>query len=66
MHSFMEALVVWRLLSLEMVTVAQVQILDKAVSLSHSANTLGKGMNPNILLPSMNNLLGRLDSFTTV
>ena len=30
-----------------------VQILDKAVSISHSANTLGKGMNPIILLSAM-------------
>ena len=26
----------------------QVQILDKAVYISHSANTLGEGMNPTI------------------
>ena len=27
----------------------QVQILDKAVCISHSVTILGKGMNPNIL-----------------
>ena len=30
-------------------TVTQVQILDEAVWISHSANTLEKGMNPTIL-----------------
>ena len=30
--------------------VAQVQILNKDVCISHSANTIGKGMNP-IILP---------------
>ena len=29
----------------------QVQILNKSVCISHSANSLGKGMNP-IILPS--------------
>ena len=33
----------------EMDTVIRVQILDKAVYISHSTNTLGKGMNPTIL-----------------
>ena len=31
----------------------QVQMLDLAVYLSHSSNTLGKGMNPIILLTAM-------------
>ena len=31
----------------------QVQILDKAVSISHNTNTLGKDMNPIILPPAM-------------
>ena len=31
-------------------TVTQVQILDKTFCISHSINTLGKGMNP-IILP---------------
>ena len=33
--------------------VTQVQILDEAAGISHSANTLEKGMNPIILCPSM-------------
>ena len=35
--------------------VTQVQILDKAVCISHSVNTLGKGMNPVILFSVMGN-----------
>ena len=31
----------------------QVQILDKTDYISHSTNTLGKGMNPIILPPAM-------------
>ena len=31
----------------------QVQILDEADCISHSTNTLGKGMNPIILPPAM-------------
>ena len=34
-------------------TVTQVQILDEADYISHSTNTLGKGMNPIILPPGM-------------
>ena len=34
-------------------TVTRVQILDKAICISHSANTLGKSVNPNILPPAM-------------
>ena len=30
-----------------------VQILDEAVGISHRTNTLGKDMNPTILLPVM-------------
>ena len=30
-----------------------VQILNKTFYISHSGNTLGKGMNPTILLPAM-------------
>ena len=36
--------------SKEMDTVTQVQILDETDCISHSTNTLGKGMNPIILL----------------
>ena len=32
--------------------VVQVHILDKAVCISHNANTLGKGMNPSIFPPA--------------
>ena len=44
--------VLW-LSSLEMDTVTGVQILEKTDSISHSTNTLGKGMNPIILPPAM-------------
>ena len=38
-------------------TATQVQILDKADCISHSTNTLGKGMNPIILLPAMGKIV---------
>ena len=34
-------------------TTTRVQILDEPDYISHSTNTLGKGMNPNILPPAM-------------
>ena len=34
-------------------TATQVQILDETYCISHSTNTLGKGMNPIILPPAM-------------
>ena len=34
-------------------TATRVQILDKTDCISHSTNTLGKGMNPIILPPAM-------------
>ena len=37
------------LLSQEMDMATRIQILDMADFISHSANTLGKGMNPTIL-----------------
>ena len=37
----------------EMNTVTRVQILDETDCISHSTNTLGKGMNPIILPPAM-------------
>ena len=40
--------------------VHQIQILDKTVSISLSAYTLRKGMNPTILSLSMGKLKGRL------
>ena len=33
--------------------VTQVQMLDEAVCILHRANTLGEGMNPTILLPTI-------------
>ena len=39
--------------SWEMDTVTRVQILDEIDYISHSTNTLGKGMNPIILPPAM-------------
>ena len=38
---------------LEMDTATRVQILDETDCISHSTNTLGKGMNPIILPPAM-------------
>ena len=46
----MEVPVVWWLSSLEMDTVAQVQILDETDCISHRTDTLMKDMNPIILL----------------
>ena len=37
----------------KMNTVTQVQIIDWAVYILHSANNLGKGMNPIILPPAV-------------
>ena len=39
--------------SLDMDTATRVQILDQANCISHSTNTLRKGMNPIILPPAM-------------
>ena len=39
--------------SLEMDTATRVQIQDETDCISHSTNTLGKGMNPIILPPAM-------------
>ena len=36
-----------------MESVIQVQILDKAVWISLHTDSLGKGMNPSVLLPAM-------------
>ena len=44
--------VLW-LSSWEMDTVTRVQILDETDCISHCSNTLGKGMNPVNLPPSM-------------
>ena len=47
-----ENLVLW-LSSQDMDTAIRVQFLDKTDCISHSTNTLGKGMNPIILPPAM-------------
>ena len=39
--------------SWEMNTATRVEILDETDCISHSTSTLGKGMNPIILLPAM-------------
>ena len=46
--------------------VTQVQILDEAVWISHSANTLGKGMNLTIFPSAMSIKQGRLSFLTFV
>ena len=38
-------------------TTIQVQILDKAIFISHSTNTLVKGMHPTILSPTKGSLI---------
>ena len=45
--------VVQWLSSQKMDTATRVQILDETDCISHSSNTLGKGMNPIILPPAM-------------
>ena len=52
-YSVMEVPVVSWLSSQEMDTATRVQILDETDCISHSTNTLGKGMNPIILPPAM-------------
>ena len=49
----MEIPVVEWLFSREIDTATRVQILDEVNNISHSTNTLGKGMNAIILLPAM-------------
>ena len=49
----LEVPVVYWLSSQEMDTAIRVQILDETDCISHSTNTLGKGMNPIILPPAM-------------
>ena len=40
------------------------QILEDDVCISHSANSLGKGNNPNILLPRIGKLLNKVGCLT--
>ena len=47
-----------------MVTASRVQILDETHCISHSTNTLGKGMNPIILPPAMGKIVGQTGFFS--
>ena len=47
-------------------TATRIQLLDKAICISHSANTPGKGINPTILPSAMDKWLDRLSSLTLV
>ena len=42
-----------------METVTQIQILNKAVYISHCVNTFGKGKNQNILPPDISKIVGQ-------
>ena len=46
-----------------MYIVTQVQILDKAVCISYSTDTLGKGMNTTVLPIAMGKIVGQTDLF---
>ena len=45
-------------------TATRVQILDETDCISHSTNTLGKGMNPIILPPAMGKIVGQTMFFS--
>ena len=45
-------------------TVTRVKILDKTDCISHSINTLGKGMNPIILPPAMGKIVEQTGFFS--
>ena len=47
-----------------METATRVQILDKTDWISHSTNTLGKGMNPIILPSAMGKIVGQTGFFS--
>ena len=47
-------------------TATRVQILGETDCISHSTNTLGKGMNPNILPPAMGKIVGQTGSSALV
>ena len=49
----MDVPLLYWLSSQEIDTATRVQILDETDFISHSTNTLGKGMNPIILSPAM-------------
>ena len=46
-----------------MESVIRVRIVDEIVCISHYANTLGKNMNPTILLPALGILVGQTGLF---
>ena len=48
-NTWMEVLMAVQLLSSEVDSITWVQLWTETVSMSHSTNTLGKGMNPTIL-----------------
>ena len=45
-------------------TATRVQILDDTDCISHSTNTLGKGMNPMILPLAMDKIVGQTEFFS--
>ena len=45
-------------------TATRVQILDETDCISHSTNTLGKGMNPIILPSAMGKMVGQTGFFS--
>ena len=45
-------------------TVTRVQILDETDFISHTTNTLGKGVNPIIIPPAMSQLVGQTGFFS--
>ncbi len=44
-------------------TATRVQILNEAICISHSVNTLGKGMNPIILASTIGKIVGQTELF---
>ena len=47
-----------------MLMASQVQILNEPVYISHSTNTLGKGMNPAIPPPVIGKIVGQTEFFS--
>ena len=45
-------------------TATGVQILDETDCISHCSNTIGKGLNPIILLPAMGKIVGQTRFFS--
>ena len=44
-------------------TATRVQIMDENVCCAHDADILGKDMNPNIVLPSVDKVVGQIGLF---